>query len=154
MFDVGTIEGGILSFTAQPFKTLRLEAGAGTNGISPGYRLGAVELPFGNWPTISLSGGHFFPGDINGLVRVLSTGDYTHDPRLEHFDYDFASLHLGRETESAGVLFFIRGGASILWTQLPASTPASANLARTSASASEPHWLILPSLRIGFVGFL
>jgi hypothetical protein len=102
MFDVGSIQGGILSFSAQPCQMLRPEAGAGTSGIS----LGAVALPFGNWPTISVFAGHFFPGDINGIVRVLSTGGYTQDPRLEHFDYELRILTPRLGNGIRGVLFF------------------------------------------------
>ena len=146
MFDVGSIEGGMLSLSARPTHYLRLEAGAGSNAVSPGFRLGIVALPFGSWPTFSLSGGHFFEGDINGIARAFSVGGYTPNPRLEHFDYDFTSLQLGWQKEAAGLLFFAQAGASLLWTDLPSASNVS--------NGTEPFWLVLPSLRLGFIGFL
>ena len=155
MFDLGSVDGGMLSLVYRPLPWLRVYGGGGSNSAAPGLRLGAAVSPFLHLRELAfnLDGGHFFPGDINGLVRVLSTGGYTRDPRLEHFDYDFASLHLGWETQCAGVLFFVRGGASVLWTEIPATTTTNPER-HWGNSAPEPFWLLLPSLRIGFIGFL
>jgi hypothetical protein len=158
MFDVGSMEGGLLSLVYRVSPELRLEGGAGTNSVSPGFRLGVVALPWhsatSSWPTFSLAGGHFFEGDINGVVRLFASG-YRYDTRLEHFDYDFVSLHVGWEAECGSLLFFAQGGASVLWSQIPAAAAAMPLAAAApSAVGEEPFWLVLPSLRLGFVGFL
>lgn len=156
MFDLGTLEGGMMSLVYRPAPWLRVHAGAGTNGASPGVKLGAVVAPWesSGW-SFSLDGGHFFPGDVNGLFAAFAGDDYDDSHLLEHFDYDFVALQLGWEIERGDLLFFARGGVGLLWTRLP-----SEDLARISnlSSLVDPEdgsvEALLPSLSLGIIGFL
>ena len=60
MFDLGTLNGGMLSLVYRPSPWLRMYGGAGTNGAAPGLRAGAAVLPFRRGFGVSLDGGHFF----------------------------------------------------------------------------------------------
>jgi hypothetical protein len=104
-------------------------------------------------PSLNIEGGHFLPGDMNGLLKILVGTGYRANSRLEDFDYDFVNLHAGWEIESGALTFFARGGASVLWTRLPALPEPGADSA-TLGSETEPFWLVLPSVAFGFVGFL
>jgi hypothetical protein len=159
MFDLGSMHGGMLSLLYRPTPWLRLHAGAGTNAVSAGYRAGVTIAKAAGGPSLNIEGGHFLPGDMNGLLKILVGTGYQANPRLEHFDYDFINLHAGWEVESGNLIFFARGGASLLWTTIPL---ASADAAGASASAgagvgaleTEPLWLVMPSVAFGFIGLL
>jgi hypothetical protein len=154
MFDLGSMHGGMLALAYRPAPWLRLHAGAGTNAVSPGYRAGLTLVkPGATGPSLNIEAGHFLPGDMNGLLKILVGTGYRANSRLEDFDYDFVNLHAGWEIESGALTFFARGGASVLWTRLPALPEAGADLA-TLGSETEPFWLLLPSVAFGFVGFL
>jgi hypothetical protein len=154
MFDLGSIHGGMLSLAYRPAPWLRLHAGAGTNAVSPGYRAGLTLVkPGTTGPSLNIEAGHFLPGDMNGLLKMLVGTGYRANSRLEDFDYDFVNLHAGWEIESGALTFFARGGASVLWTRLPALPEAGADVA-TLGTGTEPFWLVLPSVAFGFVGFL
>ncbi|HTV21966.1 MAG TPA: hypothetical protein VMG12_24920 [Polyangiaceae bacterium] len=152
MFDLGSMHGGMLSLAYRPAPWLRLHAGAGTNAVSPGYRAGfTLKMP-GTGPALNIEAGHFLPGDMNGLLKILVGTGYRANSRLEDFDYDFVNLHAGWEVESGALTFFARGGATLLWTRLPALPEPGAEVA--ALGATEPFWLVLPSVSFGFVGFL
>jgi len=154
MFDLGSMHGGMLSLAYRPAPWLRLHAGAGTNAVSPGYRAGfTLVKPGTTGPSLNIEAGHFLPGDMNGLLKILVGTGYRANSRLEDFDYDFVNLHAGWEIESGALTFFARGGASVLWTRLPALPEAGADVA-TLGTETEPFWLVLPSVAFGFVGFL
>jgi hypothetical protein len=153
MFDLGSMDGGMLSLLYRPVPWLRLHGGAGTNAVSPGYRAGVTLASAGTGPSLNIEGGHFLPGDINGLLKILVGTGYQANERLENFDYDFVNLHLGWEIESGNLTFFARGGAGVLWTDLPVSARADAASA-IPGTTSEPFWLVLPSVAFGFIGFL
>jgi hypothetical protein len=154
MFDLGSMHGGMLSLAYRPAPWLRLHAGAGTNAVSPGYRAGfTLVKPGATGPSLNIEAGHFLPGDMNGLLKILVGTGYRANSRLEDFDYDFVNLHAGWEIESGALTFFARGGASVLWTRLPALPEAGADVA-TLGTETEPFWLVLPSVAFGFVGFL
>jgi hypothetical protein len=154
MFDLGSIHGGMLSLAYRPAPWLRLHAGAGTNAVSPGYRAGLTLVkPGTTGPSLNIEAGHFLPGDMNGLLKMLVGTGYRANSRLEDFDYDFVNLHAGWEIESGALTFFARGGASVLWTRLPALPEAGADVAALG-TGTEPFWLVLPSVAFGFVGFL
>lgn len=153
MFDLGSIHGGMLSLVYRPAPWLRLHAGAGTNAVSPGYRAGITLSKPGTGPSLNIEGGHFLPGDMNGLLKILVGNGYRANSRLEDFDYDFVNVHAGWEIESGALTFFARGGASVLWTRLPALPEPGADLA-TLGTETEPYLLVLPSVAFGFVGFL
>jgi hypothetical protein len=155
MFDLGTMDGAMMSLVYRPLPWIRVHGGGGTNGVSPGLRVGAVATPFhdSGW-SFSLEGGHFFPGNVNGLFAIFAGSDYDDSHLLERFDYDYVNLQVGWDVERGDLLFFARGGVGLLWTQLP-----SDNLGRISnlSSMVDPDGSVeafLPSLKIGIIGFL
>lgn len=156
MFDLGTMGGGMMSLVYRPVQWLRVHGGGGTNGAAPGVRMGAVVSPWQDtgW-SFSMDGGHFFPGDVNGLFAAFAGSDYDDSHLLEHFDYDFVTLQLGWEIERGDLMFFARGGVGLLWTRLP-----SDDLGRISNLSSfvDPEdgsvKALLPSLSLGIIGFL
>jgi hypothetical protein len=152
MFDVGTIDGAMMSLVYRPLPWLRFQGGVGTNSASPGFRVGAVALPFQRWPTVSLEGGHFLEGDINGIVRAVS--GYSGSSLLERFDYDFVNLQLGWEVERGDLLFFARAGLGFMWTQLPPEAVAEAGSAATHVGSDGSVRLFMPTLKVGLIGFM
>jgi hypothetical protein len=155
MFDLGTMDGAMMSLVYRPLPVIRFYAGGGTNGASPGIRAGAAAMPFrdSGW-SFSLDGGHFFPGNVNGLFAAFAGSDYDDSHLLEHFDYNYVNLQVGWDVERGDLLFFARGGVGLLWTRLPAD-----NLARISnlSSMVDPDGSVealLPSLKVGIIGFL
>jgi hypothetical protein len=153
MFDLGSMSGGMLSLLYRPAPWLRLHAGAGTNAVSPGYRAGVTLAKTGGGPSLNLEGGHFLPGDINGLLKILVGTGYRANPALEHFDYDFVNVHAGWDIESGSLIFFARGGVGVLWTTVPTFARADATSPATT-TGTEPFWLVIPSVSLGFVGLL
>jgi hypothetical protein len=152
MFDVGTLDGAMMSLVYRPLPWLRFQGGAGTNSASPGFRVGAVAVPTRGWPSVSLEGGHFMEGDINGIVRAVS--GYSGSSLLERFDYDFVNLQAGWEVERGDLLFFARAGLGFMWTRLPPEDVADAGSAATHVSADGAVRLFMPTLKLGFIGFM
>jgi hypothetical protein len=153
MFDLGSTHGGMLSVLYRPVPWLRVHAGAGTNAVSPGYRAGLTLAAAEGGPSLNIEGGHFLPGDMNGLLKLLAGTGYQANPRLEHFDYDFVNAHAGWEVESGHLIFFARAGVSVLWTTIPKIESADPS-GPTATAGTEPFWLLLPSVAFGFVGLL
>ena len=154
MFDLGSMHGAMLSLAYRPIPWLRVHAGAGTNAVSPGYRAGVTVARSGGGPALNIEGGHFLPGDMNGLLKILVGTGYHASPQLEHFDYDFVNVHAGWEVESGNLIFFARGGVSLLWTTVPVLRRADADVNAASTPATEPFGLVLPSVAFGFIGLL
>lgn len=155
MFDLGSVDGGMLSLVYRPSPWLRMYGGGGTNGAAPGVRLGAAVSPF-RWRGVALNldGGHFFPGDVNGIFSAFAGSRYDDSRVLEHFDYDFMNLQAGWEIERGGLMFFARGGVAFVWSQLPAE---GLSRLRNRSPFVDPDGSIeafLPSFRIGLIGFL
>jgi hypothetical protein len=155
MFDLGSVDGGMLSLVYRPSPWLRMYGGGGTNGAAPGVRLGAAVSPF-HWRGVALNldGGHYFPGDVNGIFSAIAGSRYDESRALEHFDYDFVNLQAGWEIERAGLMFFARGGVAFVWSQLP---PDGLSRLRNRSPLVDPDGSIeafLPSVRIGLIGFL
>jgi hypothetical protein len=155
MFDLGTLDGGMMSLVYRPLPYLRFHGGGGTNGAGPGVRVGAALQPVrdSGW-SLSLDGGHFFPGNVNGVFATFAGSDYDDSHLLEHFDYDFVNLQAGWEVERGDLLFFARAGVGFLWTDLP-----SENLGRIRNLSGfvDPDGSVealLPSLKVGIIGFL
>jgi hypothetical protein len=155
MFDLGTLDGGMMSLVYRPLPYLRFHGGGGTNGAGPGVRVGAALQPVrhSGW-SLSLDGGHFFPGNVNGVFATFAGSDYDDSHLLEHFDYDFVNLQAGWEVERGDLLFFARAGVGFLWTDLP-----SENLGRVRNLSGfvDPDGSVealLPSLKVGIIGFL
>jgi hypothetical protein len=155
MFDLGTMDGGMMSLVYRPRPWLRFHAGGGTNGAGPGVRAGAVVLPFQNsgW-SFSLDGGHFFPGDVNGVFAVFAGSNYDDSHLLERFDYDFVNLQAGWEIERGDLLFFARAGLGLLWTQLPSENLARVRNLSSFVDEDGSVEALLPSVKVGFIGFL
>jgi hypothetical protein len=154
MFDLGTLSGGMLSVVYRPSPWLRMYGGAGTNGAAPGLRVGAALLPFRRGFGLSLDGGHFFPGDVNGIFATFAGANYDDSHLLEHFDYNFVQLQAGWEVERADLVFFLRGGVGLVWSKLPAD---GLNRVRNLSSLVDEDGSVeafLPSIQLGFIGFL
>jgi hypothetical protein len=152
MFDLGTIEGGMLSLVYRPAPWLRAHGGVGSNGASPGFRLG-VTFPHRSGAALALEAGHYFPGDLNGVFSAFAGSDYDDASIIEDFDYDFVNLQAGWEWETSNLMFFTRAGATFLRSQLPAEELSSV---RNLSSLVDPDGsvdVVLPSLKLGFIGF-
>lgn len=152
MFDLGTLEGGMMSLVYRPASWLRLHAGGGTNGAGPGVRAGAT-VPIGRGWGVSLEGGHFFPGDLNGLFSAFAGPDYDDSHLLERFDYDFANVQLGWEIERSGLVFFVRAGVGYVWSQLPVEGLSRVENLSSLVDPDGSVEVFLPSLKLGFIGF-
>jgi hypothetical protein len=77
----------------RPISRVRVHAGAGYNLIAPGLRAGATVVAFPFWitPSVSVEAGHYFRGDANGAVRMI-TGDAEFDePMLRDVGYSYAN---------------------------------------------------------------
>lgn len=155
MFDLGTMDGGMMSLVYRPLPQLRFHGGGGTNGAGPGVRLGAVLSPMrdSGW-SLSLDGGHFFPGNVNGVFAAFAGSDYDDSHLLEHFDYDFVNLQAGWEVERGDLLFFARAGVGFLWTQLPADDLGRIENLSAFVDPDGSVEALLPSLKVGIIGFL
>jgi hypothetical protein len=112
MADAGVPDGAVASLVYRPRGWLRLHAGAGTNGISPGARGGMTLVPFGVGPSLSFDVGHYFEGDASGAAERL--GGQWLGPWMRRFGYSYANAHLGLELGSRRVTFFVRGGLSVV----------------------------------------
>jgi hypothetical protein len=155
MFDLGTLEGGMMSLVYRPMPRLRVYGGGGTNFAAPGVRVGASVAPFENsgW-AVSLDGGHFFPGNVNGLFQAFAGSDYDDSHLLERFDYNFMDLQVGWEVERGDLMFFARGGVGFLWTQLPTENLDRVRNLSTFVDPDGSFEAFLPSLKVGIIGFL
>ena len=155
MFDLGTMDGGMMSVVYRPLRYVRLHGGGGTNGAAPGVRAGATLSPLrdSGW-SLSLDGGHFFPGNVNGVFAAFAGSDYDDSHLLEHFDYDFVNLQAGWEVERGDLLFFARAGVGFLWTNVPSD---DLGRIRNLSAFVDPDGSVeafLPSLKVGIIGFL
>jgi hypothetical protein len=155
MFDFGTMDGGMMSLVYRPMQWLRFHVGGGTNFAAPGVRVGAVVNPLrdSGW-AVSLDGGHFYPGNVNGVFQAFAGDDYDDTRLLDHFDYDFVNLQVGWEVERGGLMFFARGGVGLLVTQLPADDLARVKRVSSLVDPDGSVEAFLPSLKIGIIGFL
>jgi hypothetical protein len=117
-FDVGLPDGAILGVAIRPISWVRLQAGAGTNAVSPGVRAGTSLLPFGAGPSLTLEGGWYFEGDANAVIEKVAGSDYTSTRTGERIGYQFANLHLGLDFGSKYTTFFLHGGMTYLHTKI------------------------------------
>lgn len=155
MFDLGTMDGGMMSLVYRPLPWVRFHGGGGSNGAGPGVRAGVAVSPFqsSGW-SLSFEGGHFFPGNVNGVFAAFAGSDYDDSHLLENFDYDFVNLQVGWEVERGDLLFFARGGVGLLWTQLPSDDLGRIENLSSFVDADGSVEALLPSLKVGIIGFL
>jgi hypothetical protein len=155
MFDLGTMDGGMMSLVYRPLPYLRFHGGGGTNGAAPGVRVGAAVSPGrdSGW-SLSVEGGHFFPGNVNGVFAVFAGSDYDDSHLLEHFDYDFVNLQAGWEVERSDLLFFARAGVGLLWADVPAENLGRIRNLSGFVDPDGSVEALLPSLKVGIIGFL
>jgi hypothetical protein len=156
MFDLGTIDGAMLSLVYRPSPWLRVYGGAGSNSAAPGVRLGAALSPFPQRRELAfnLDGGHYFPGDVNGIFAAVAGSRFDDNRVLERFDYNYVNLQAGWEIERAGLMFFVRGGVAFVWTQLPAEGVAQIRHLSPLIDRDGNVEAFLPSIRVGLIGFL
>jgi hypothetical protein len=162
MLDVGLPDGVIGGVAYRPWSWLRVQAGAGTNSVSPGIRGGLVIVPLGVGPSITLEGGHYFEGDANGIAGQIVGSGYQRTATAQRFGYQYANAHLGLELGHERVAFLVHGGVSYVHVVLHDAndllTPKSTgpqNGATTFALNGDPvitAWV--PSAKLGFLIYL
>ena len=118
MLDLGLPDGIMVSFVYRPLREVRVTAGLGYNAVSPGLRLEAMALPFGELFSVGLGYGHYFEGDANGLVASMSGSDESETVLLERFGYDYFTLRAGLELGGDRFVFFTRAGMSWIRTEI------------------------------------
>lgn len=120
MLNIGLPEGGVVSFAYMPIPYVRLNAGLGLNGISPGLNVGVTGLPLGrNWgPSLSVDYGHYFEGDASGLVEAIAGPSETDVSPMTSVGYDYVNFRLGMEVGGDRLTFFGRGGVSWIRTEI------------------------------------
>jgi hypothetical protein len=117
-FDVGLPDGAILGVAYRPAFWTRLQAGAGTNAISPGVRAGASLVPFGSGPSLTLEGGYYFEGDANSVIGKIAGSSYSNSRTGERIGYQFINMHVGLDFGLQYATFFLHGGMTYLHTRL------------------------------------
>jgi hypothetical protein len=157
MLDVGLPDGIMGGLSYRPMPWLRLQAGAGSNAISPGIRGGVALLPFGAGASLTLEAGHYFEGDANGLIASFAGSKYRNNAIAERVGYQFANLHAGFDVGEERFTFFVHGGISYLHTQLHnvnevlGATEAGQNAAATYGIGDSSIDAWIPSLKLGFI---
>ena len=161
MLDAGLPDGVMLGAAYRPASWTRLQAGAGTNSISPGVRAGAVLVPLGAGPSATVEGGWYFEGNANGVVRQLAGPNYTDTAAAQHLGYKFVNLHAGLDFGGGNATFFIHGGMSYISTTLRNTTDlggqtVSSQGVITSYSFNQDVTLNawIPSLKLGLLVYL
>ena len=101
-----------------------------------------------------MEGGHFFPGNLNGVFSAFAGSSYDDSHLLENVDYDFANLQLGWEIEQSDLLFFVRAGVGYVWSQLPSEGLSRVENLSSLVDADGSVEVLMPSLKLGFIGFL
>ena len=118
MLDVGLPDGAVLGVAFRPAFWTRIQAGVGTNSISPGMRAGAVLVPFSEGPSVTVEGGYYFEGDANSIVKQFAGPAYSSSTTAQRVGYQFANFHLGLDFGSRSTTFFLHGGMTYLHTTL------------------------------------
>jgi hypothetical protein len=140
--DLGVPDGAALGLVVRPrFDWLRLGAAVTYNAMAPGARLGVtidpIAFPIG--PTLTIEGGHYWPGSVPGVKDSPSIG------------YNYANFHVGLETGNRATFrFFLRGGASYL--DLSTAHFQSGSSSSGIGNPSYSGWLA-PSGKLGFSAF-
>lgn len=146
MIDAGVPDGALASVVVKPAPWIGIHVGAGTNGLSPGFRAGATLFPFKGVLGVTLEAGRYLPGDANGVARMV-TGDPKLDAAiLDGVGYDWASAHLGLEVGGRTVKFVVQGGASWIDVKLGAPSEETGGSVRLRG--------FIPSARMGLLVYL
>jgi len=116
MVDAGLPDGVNGSLVFRPTPRIRLHAGGGYNLIAPGVRAGASVSAFPFWitPSASVEVGHYFRGDANAAVRMITGDEEFDEPVLRDVGYSYANAHLGIELGYSRVTFYVHAGMSVV----------------------------------------
>jgi hypothetical protein len=159
--DAGFPDGVIAGAAYRPFSWLRLQAGAGTNSVSPGIRAGVVLVPFGSGPSLTLEAGHYFEGDANGIASKVAGSSYESNRVAQHVGYQFLNAHAGLELGQQRFTFFMHGGVSYLHARLHDLNDVLGGQANTvqgattlSVNGDAVITALVPSLKLGFLVYL
>jgi hypothetical protein len=145
----GLPDGLGFSLLGRPWSWLELHLGAVYNTASFGIQGGVTVAPL-DWvvrPTLTLEGGHYFPGDANGLGKMITGDDAFSSPLLEEISYSWGTAHLGIDIGVDEFRFFLRGGISYV------RAPLTADGAITVGEGSFLHAFV-PTAKVGFNSFL
>jgi hypothetical protein len=118
MLDVGFPDGVMVGAAYRPWSWVRMQAGAGSNAVSPGIRGGLVLVPFGTGPSLTLEGGNYFEGDANGIASQIVGSSYESSRTAQQVGYRFANGHLGLEFGEDVFTFFLHGGMSYVHAEI------------------------------------
>lgn len=162
MLDVGFPDGVIVGASYRPLNWLRLQAGAGTNAVSPGLRAGVVLIPFGVGPSLTLEGGSYFDGDANWLASQVAGSTYKDNQMAQRVGYQFANAHLGVEVGRKTVTFFLHGGMSYIHASLHnansvfggTTADATGGVTTYSINGDPSISAFMPSFKLGFLIYL
>lgn len=162
MLDVGIPDGAVLGVAYRPSFWSRLQLGGGTNAISPGVRAGAVLVPLGMGPSLTVEGGWYAEGDANSLIQRFAGSGYSSNRTAERVGYQFANLHAGMDFGSVSGTFFIHGGMSYLHTRLHdtdatlggRTVSAAGDVTTFSFSREVTVNAWFPSFKLGFLVYL
>lgn len=152
LLDAGVPDGANLAVAWRPYHWLRLHAGGSYNRAGFGLRAGGVILPFEGWitPSLAIDVGHFFKGDLRGLMSdILGRSP---DGVPQQISYTYANLHLGLEMGTESITFYLRAGYSLL----DALTTPSAESVSEGIRFEEDARIraLTPSAKLGFVIYL
>jgi hypothetical protein len=145
-----------LNVNYRPFYFLRLHGGLTHNTVSPGVRLGASLIPFyfGITPALTAEVGHYFPGNANGIVQLLTNDSSFNNALLSDVGYDYANLHLGLEFgPPRRFTFFARLGLTYVQATVNNfSTSLAEATAGSGVTAKDPILrFTAPSIKSGFI---
>jgi hypothetical protein len=116
--DVGVPDGGTAGVVLRPVPFARMHAGVSHNLVSKGLRGGITIAPL-KWtvsPTVTFEYGHYFEGDANPVIRMISGDDEFSSPLLERVGYDYANGHLGLEFGRKWFSFYLHAGVSRVYS--------------------------------------
>ena len=112
MLAAGVPDGANGALVYRPWSFLRIHAGGGHNLMAPGVRMGIDLLPLGAGITLSADAGHYFNGDVNSLMRLVTGDKGMSVDALTKVGYAYANFHLGFEVGQKYATFYLRGGVS------------------------------------------
>jgi hypothetical protein len=145
----GLPDGLSFSILGRPWSWLELHLGATYNTASFGIQGGVTLAPI-DWvvrPTLTLEGGHFFPGDANEIGRMITGDGSFSSALLEDVSYSWGTAHLGIDIGVDEFRFFLRGGIS--YVRAPVTADGTVSVGEGSFL-----YAFVPSAKLGFNSFL